>query len=235
MRADPSPQRFADRNDAGQRLAELLAQHPPPPDAVVLPLPRGGIPIGIAIAQRFGLALEPLLVRKLGVPDYPEFAMGALATGGVCLLDQTVVHALHLSDQAVKRVIAAEQQVLAEREQLYGASVPLVQLQGRAVILCDDGMATGRSMQAAIAALRTFKVAAITVAVPVLSSDALARITPLVQRVEYLLCPASFDAVGQWYRSFPQLADHEVISLLSQVQRMATATSRYDKLSTSST
>jgi len=231
MRADVTPQRFTDRNDAGQRLAELLAQHRPHAGTVVLALPRGGLPIGVAIATRFGLVMEPLLVRKLGVPNFPEFAMGAIAAGGVCLVDQQVVRQLKLSAEAVDQVIEAEQGVLAEREHRYGPIAPLARLKGLDVILCDDGMATGRSMQAAIATLRKIDVAEITVAVPVLSQEALARVAPRVKRVVYLLCPASFDAVGQWYRKFPQLGDDEVISLLSQVQRLSAHTQAGSKIS----
>jgi predicted phosphoribosyltransferase len=150
------------------------------------------------------------------------------------LVDDAVVSELNLSEQAVQQVIESEQRILAEREQRYGASVPLSSLRGREVILCDDGMATGRTMQAAIAALRAAKVAAITVAVPVMSQEALARVAPLVKRVESLLCPASFDAVGQWYRNFPQLGDDEVVSLLSQVQRLSASVSTTGKVSTSS-
>ena len=230
----PTSQSFADRADAGTQLAELLAKQPVKPGTVVLALPRGGLPIGVAIAQRFGLALEPLLVRKLGVPHFPEFAMGAMATGGICLVDHPVVNELKLSDQAVQQVIESEQRILAERERRYGASVSLSNLRGREVIVCDDGMATGRTMQAAIAALRAAKVAAITVAVPVMSPEALARVAPLVEQVESLLCPASFDAVGQWYGNFPRLGDDEVISLLSQVQRLSASVSTTGKVSTSS-
>jgi putative phosphoribosyl transferase len=230
----PTSQSFADRTDAGNQLAELVAQQLVRPDTVVLALPRGGLPIGVAIAQRFGLALEPLLVRKLGVPHFPEFAMGAIATGGICMVDDAVVEELNLSDEAVQQVIKSEQRILDERERRYGASVPLSNLRGRDVIVCDDGMATGRTMQAAIAALRTAKVTAITVAVPVMSQEALARVAPLVKRVDSLLCPASFDAVGQWYRNFPQLGDDEVISLLSQVQRLSASVSTPGKVSTSS-
>lgn len=229
-----TPQRFADRTDAGNQLAELVAQQLVRPDTVVLALPRGGLPIGVAIAQRFGLPLETLLVRKLGVPHFPEFAMGAIATGGICMVDDAVVEELNLSDEVVQQVIKSEQRILAERERRYGASVPLSNLRGREVIVCDDGMATGRTMQAAVAALRTAKVAAITVAVPVTSQEALARVAPLVRQVESLLCPASFDAVGQWYRNFPQLGDDEVISLLSQVQRLSAFVSTAGKVSTSS-
>ena len=230
----PTSQSFADRTDAGNQLAELVAQQLVRPDTVVLALPRGGLPIGVAIAQRFGLALEPLLVRKLGVPHFPEFAMGAIATGGICMVDDAVVEELNLSDEAVQQVIKSEQRILDERERRYGASVPLSNLRGRDVIVCDDGMATGRTMQAAIAALRTAKVTAITVAVPVMSQEALARVAPLVEQVESLLCPASFDAVGQWYRNFPQLGDDEVIRLLSQVQRLSASVSTTGKVSTSS-
>ena len=232
MRADVTPQRFVDRDDAGQRLAELLAQHPPQAGTVVLALPRGGLPIGVAIAKRFGLVMEPLWVRKLGVPNFPEFAMGAIAAGGICLVDQQVVKQLNLSAEAVDQVIESEQHVLAERERRYGPTVPLSKLKGLHVIVCDDGMATGRSMQAAIATLRKAEVAEITVAVPVLSREALVRVTPRAGRVLYLFCPPSFDAVGQWYRKFPQLGDNEVISLLSQVQRLPAQANAGSKSST---
>ncbi|MBU6291779.1 MAG: phosphoribosyltransferase [Burkholderiales bacterium] len=232
MRADTTPHYFADRHDAGERLAALLAQHPPHRDTVILALPRGGVPVGVAVARRFGLPLEPLLVRKLGVPHFPEFAMGAIASGGICVVDQQVVSELKLPAEAIDQVILTERRVLAEREHRYGPSVPLSRLKQRPLIVCDDGMATGRSMQAAIAALRAAKAGAITVAVPVLSREALERITPLVQQVRYLLCPPLFDAVGQWYRNFPQLGDNEVISLLSQVQRLSAQSSVSHKAST---
>jgi putative phosphoribosyl transferase len=148
------------------------------------------------------------------------------------VVDQQVVSELKLPAEAIDQVILTERRVLAEREHRYGPSVPLSRLKQRPLIVCDDGMATGRSMQAAIAALRAAKAGAITVAVPVLSREALERVTPLVQQVRYLLCPPLFDAVGQWYRNFPQLGDNEVISLLSQVQRLSAQSSVSHKAST---
>lgn len=232
MRADATPQCFADRQQAGQRLAELLAQPAPEAGTVVLALARGGLPIGVAIARRLGLPLEPLIVRKLGLPAFPEFAIGAIASGGICVLDQDVIKALKVTTEVVDQLILAQRRVLAERERRYGPSVPLSHLKHRALIVCDDGMATGRSMQAAIAALRAAEAGDITVAVPVLSREALQRVAPLVRQVRYLLCPPLFDAVGQWYRKFPQLGDNEVISLLSQVQRLPTHVSVSSKAST---
>ena len=220
MDADKTRFNFLDRNDAGQRLADEFASAPPDPRTVVLVLPRGGVPVGAAIAGRFGLPLEPLVVRKLGVPHFPEFAMGAIAAGGECVIDRALVQRLRLSDAAIDEVIRRERAELAGRDKRYPISAPLASLKDRPVIVVDDGMATGSTMLAAIASLRAVQTGAITVAVPVLAREALLKIEPLVSRVLWLVCPEPFESVGQWYRDFRQLRDDEVIAQLSRAQRL---------------
>ncbi len=211
---------FRDRTDAGQQLAELLSASPPDAGTVVLVLPRGGVPVGLEIATRWGLPMEPLVVRKLGVPEFPEFAMGAMAADGVRVIDQELVRRLHLSDAAVEQVIQRECAEIKERDRCYRISVPLASLRGRSVILVDDGMATGSTMQAAIAALHRVQAGSITVAVPVLAREALLKVAPLVSRVLWLTCPSSFESVGQAYLDFRQLHEDEVIAQLSRAHRL---------------
>jgi predicted phosphoribosyltransferase len=220
MKSSATDGRFRDRTDAGQQLAEQLAVSPPDPGTVVLALPRGGVPIGLEIAGRLGLPLEPLVVRKLGVPDFPEFAMGAIAVNGERVIDQELVRRLHLSDAAVEQVVQREHAELMRRARRYQISVPLGSLQGRSLIIVDDGMATGSTMLAAIAALRRAQVGSITVAVPVLAHEALAKVTRQVSRVLWLICPPKFESVGQAYLDFRQLGDDEVIAQLSRAQRL---------------
>ncbi len=214
---------FRDRADAGQQLADQLSVSPSDTGTVVLVLPRGGVPVGWEIATRLGLPLEPLVVRKLGVPGFPEFAMGAMAAGGVRVIDQELVRRLHLSDAAVEQVIQHERTEIEERDHRYRISVPLASLKGRSIILVDDGMATGSTMLAAIAALHRVQAGGITVAVPVLAREALNKVAPLVSRVLWLVCPPSFESVGQAYIDFRQLRDDEVLALLARVQRLRVA------------
>jgi putative phosphoribosyl transferase len=211
---------FRDRADAGQQLADQLSVLPSDTGTVVLVLPRGGVPVGWEIATRLGLPLEPLVVRKLGVPGFPEFAMGAMAADGVRVIDQELVRRLHLSDAAVEQVIQRERTEIEERDHRYRISVPLASLKGRSVILVDDGMATGSTMLAAIAALHRVQAGSITVAVPVLAREALNKVAPLVSRVLWLVCPPSFESVGQAYIDFRQLRDEEVLTQLARVQRL---------------
>ncbi len=215
-----TPFNFQDRAEAGQRLADALAPSPPEAGTVVLALPRGGIPDAFAIAERYRLPLEPLVVRKLGVPHFPEFAMGAIAAGGECVIDRELVQRLRLPDAAVNEVVRRERAELAERERRYPLSAPLSSLAGRPVIVVDDGMATGSTMLAAVAALRALPTGAITVAVPVLAREARDKVAPLVRRVLWLACPEPFESVGQWYHDFRQLRDGEVVALLSRAQRL---------------
>lgn len=211
------------RRDAGRLLADRLAGMPHAKagsDAVVLALPRGGVPVAYEIAQRLGLPLEPLVVRKLGVPQFPEFAMGAIASGGHCMIDRELVHRLRLSETSVSAVVASATRELREREQSYPASMPLAALSGRPVLLVDDGMATGSTMLAALSTLHAIHVGAVTVAVPVLSREAREKVAALADAVVCLRQPEPFDAVGQWYADFRQVAVEEVRALLGQAQRL---------------
>lgn len=208
-----------DRREAGRLLAEKLAGKTGA-GAVVLALPRGGVPVAFEIAQRLGLPLEPLVVRKLGVPHYPEFAMGAIAAGGHCAIDRELVQRLRLSAASVSAVVERETRQLQERERHYPPSMPLASIAGRPAILVDDGMATGSTMLAAIAALRALRVGTITVAVPVLSREARAKVAKLSDAVVFVQQPEPFDAVGQWYVDFRQVEIAEAGTLLARAQRL---------------
>ncbi len=207
------------RRDAGRLLADKLAGKTSA-DTVVLALPRGGVPVAFEIAQRLGLPLEPLVVRKLGVPHYPEFAMGAIAAGGHAVIDRELVRSLHLSEAAVAAVIASESRELQQRERRYPASMPLASMTGRPALLVDDGMATGSTMLAALSALRSLQPCAITVAVPVLSREAHDKVSALADAVVCLHQPCPFDAVGQWYADFRQVEADEACALLGRAQRL---------------
>ena len=207
------------RRDAGRLLADKLAGKVNA-DAVLLALPRGGVPVAFEMSQRLHLPLEPLVVRKLGVPHYPEFAMGAIAAGGHCTIDRELVRRLRLSEASVSAVVAREARELQEREQHYPSSVPLASIAARPVILVDDGMATGSTMLAAISALHACVSGAVTVAVPVMSCEARDKVAALAEAVVCLQLPDPFDAVGQWYADFRQVEVDEACALLQRAQRL---------------
>ncbi len=222
MQADPELQDgyFRDRAEAGARLAAALQAEPVARDTVVLALPRGGVPTGFAISRALGLPLEPLVVRKLGVPHFPELALGALAAGGQCQLDRELQQRLGISDAAVEAVRRREQAELERRAQRYPMSVPLPALAGRPVILVDDGMATGSTMLAALASLRSVDAGPVTIAVPVAAREAADRLAGAADRMVALSCPEPFGAVGQWYGDFRQVDEQEVADLLARAQRL---------------
>lgn len=211
---------FRNRFDAGHQLATALRAAPLTPGTVVLALPRGGVPVGYALANALDLPLEPLVVRKLGVPHFPEFAMGALAAGGHCLLDRELQQKLGISDQAVAAVVRCEQAELERRAQHYPMRVPLTSLAGRPAILVDDGMATGSTVLAALAALRSVQSGPITVAVPVAAREAVEKASGAAERVVALACPEPFGSVGQWFGDFRQVDEQEVADLLGRAQRL---------------
>lgn len=219
---------FINRADAGQQLAASLASISRDPQAVVLALPRGGVPVGAALAQSLGLPLEPLIVRKLGTPHWPEYAVGALASGGHCVVDRELQQRLKVSDAALEEVIQREQAELARREQRYPPSMPLSALRGRSLILVDDGMATGSTMLAAIAAVRAIEAGPLIVAVPVAARDAVDKVAETGARVVFLSCPEPFSSVGQWYRDFRQLGDNEVLDVLARAQRLPVSKTSVD-------
>jgi len=209
--------RFQDRADAGKYLAGLLQRYAGDPSVLVLALPRGGVPVAFEIAQALGAPLDVFLVRKLGVPGYEELAMGAIASGGVRVLNSEVVRKLNISPRTIDEVEREELAELERREQLYRGGRPPITVANRNVILVDDGLATGASMRAAVQALHQMKPASVITAVPVGSRDTCDELRSLVDDVVCGECPEPFFAVGTWYSNFQQTTDEEVRELLERV------------------
>jgi putative phosphoribosyl transferase len=218
-------ERFADRTDAGRRLVEALSRYAGRPDTVVLALPRGGVPVAREVAHGLGLALEPFLVRKLGVPGHEELAMGAIASGGARVLNHEVLAGAGLTERQVEEVTRREFQALEENEQKYRGGRPARALPGVTAILVDDGLATGATMRAAIQALRKLGSATIVVAVPVAPGRTCAALRPQVDELVCLNTPEPFTAVGFWYRDFSPVSDEEVCELLEAQASSGTASS----------
>jgi putative phosphoribosyl transferase len=207
---------FRDRVDAGKALAEHLGKYAGRPDVIVLALPRGGVPVAYEVAKALGAPLDVFIVRKLGVPGHEEYAMGAVASGGVRVLNEDVVRGLGLSDAAIARVVARELAELHRREQLYRGDRPEPDLKGRTVILVDDGLATGSTMKAAVKALAARAPARIVVAVPIAAADTCEALAREVDEVVCAVTPEPFHAVGLWYDDFRQTTDAEVHDLLER-------------------
>jgi putative phosphoribosyl transferase len=207
---------FPNRTEAGRLLAEKLVEYAGRDDVIVLGLPRGGVPVAFEVAQRLGAPLDVFIVRKLGVPGFEELAAGAIASGGVRVLNQDVVRAIPHAEEAIEAVTARETAELERREQIYreGRSPPA--LRGRIVILVDDGLATGATMRAAVKALRQRGIAKIVVAVPVGPPDTCRELEQEADETICLRTPAFFQAVGQYYEDFSQTSDEDVRELLSQ-------------------
>ena len=204
---------FRDRRDAGRKLAQALDAWRGRPDVVVLALPRGGVPVASEVAHFLGAPLDVLVVRKLGFPGQEEFAMGAIASGGVRVMSE-LPGVWPVSQEAIEAVVARETQELARREQLYrGQRAPLA-LAGRVVILVDDGLATGATMHAAVLAARAAQPQRIIVAVPVASREAVRLLCTVADEVVSVFTPEHFRAVGLWYADFGQTSDDEVRELL---------------------
>src|SRR3984893_6956590 len=210
------PQRFRNRTDAGRQLAEKLAAYANRPGVLVLALPRGGAPVGFELARALGAPLDVFLVRKLGVPGYEELAMGAVATGGVRVLNDEIVRGLGISEHQIDAVVARELQELARRERLYRGDRPPPYIPGRTAILVDDGLATGATMRAAIEALRRQQPARTVVAVPTASADTCEALKAEADDVICAMTPEPFFAVGHWYEDFTQTTDDEVRKLLAR-------------------
>ena len=210
---------FRNRTDAGQRLAEKLEHYAGQPDVIVLALPRGGVPVGYEVARTLGAPLDVFLVRKLGVPGREELAMGAIASGGVRVLNEDVVSELGIPEHWVDQVAARELDELRRREAAYrnGRSAPDVR--GKTIILVDDGLATGASMRAAVAALRKLGPARIVVAVPVGAAQTCDEFRDVADEVICAETPDPFYAVGSWYADFDQTTDDEVHELLARARR----------------
>jgi predicted phosphoribosyltransferase len=207
---------FRDRTEAGQLLAEELRAYERHPDAIVLALPRGGVPVAYEVAVRLALPLDVFVVRKLGVPGYRELAMGAIASGGVRVLNEDVLRALPDAAGMVAQVTTQEIQELDRRERDYRGDRPPPEVGGRPVILIDDGLATGATMLAAMAALRKKTPAKIIVAVPVCPPETLEEVERVADETVTLFAPDWFRGVGQFYEDFAQISDEEVRVLLAQ-------------------
>jgi putative phosphoribosyl transferase len=206
--------RFRDRLEAGRRLAAALQQYAGRPNLLVLALPRGGVPVGYEVARALHAPLDVMLVRKLGVPGHEELAMGAIASGGIRVISDDVVRALGIPDRAIATIAAHEEHELERREQVYRAGRAPPDVEGRTVILVDDGLATGSTMRAAVLALKAQDPERLVVAVPVAATETCEALRREVDEVVCALAPEPFFAVGNWYQDFSQISDDEVRELL---------------------
>jgi putative phosphoribosyl transferase len=212
---------FANRTEAGRFLGEKLASLRRWDRAIVLALPRGGVPVGFAVASALNLPLDVLVVRKLGAPGQPELAMGAIAGNGVRILDQSLIQQLGISGREIETVASREAIEAKRREQLYRRDKAAADVRGQTVILVDDGLATGASMRAAVESIVAFRPASVVVAVPVGSVHACRQMRAHVNEVVCLATPEPFYAVGEWYVDFQEVTDAEVRSLLERADREA--------------
>jgi predicted phosphoribosyltransferase len=221
MVAAKQVRRFPDRYEAGRRLAEKLGDFAGRDDVLVVALPRGGVPVGYEVARALGAPLDLMQVRKLGVPGHEELAMGAIASGGVRILSESVVEALRIPERVIATVAAAEAQELERRERIYREGRLFPDVRGRTVILVDDGLATGSTMRAAAAALRSLGAARLIAAVPVAPRESCDAMREVVDDMVCARVPEHFIAVGEWYEDFSQTSDEEVAELLRRGQREA--------------
>jgi putative phosphoribosyl transferase len=209
---------FQDRREAGRFLARKLTHYADRPEVLVLALPRGGVPVAFEVARALHAPLDIFLVRKLGLPGHEELAIGAIASAGVCVLNHDVVRALGITEDDIATVAAAEQQELERRERIYRGDRPTPDVRGRTIILIDDGLATGSTMRAAVAALRQQGPARIVVAVPVGAPETCAEFQDEADEAICARTPEPFYAVGLWYRDFSQTTDEEVHDLLQRAK-----------------
>jgi predicted phosphoribosyltransferase len=217
---------FRDRAEAGRQLAERLIEYAGRDDVLVLALPRGGVPVGYEVARALGAPLDVFVVRKLGVPGHEELAMGAIASGGALVLNEDVIQALKPPFRVVQAVAARELQELARRERAYRGDRPALDVRGRIVILVDDGLATGSTMRAAVAALRRLGPDLIVAAVPTAAPSACAELGLEADVCICCITPDPFYAVGTWYEDFSQTTDEEVRDLLQRADAGTLAATR---------
>jgi len=209
---------LTDRREAGRRLARKLAGYAGREDTIVLGLPRGGVVVAFEVAKALDAPLDVFLVRKLGAPGQEELAVGAIASGGLRLLNEDVVRALGLTEGQIEAIAARERALLEHREQLYrGHSKPL-ELAGKVVIVVDDGLATGASMRTAVRSIKSVRPARVVVAVPVAPLETCADLRREVDETVCLTTPEPFYAIGSWYLDFPQTSDEEVVELLEMAK-----------------
>jgi putative phosphoribosyl transferase len=206
--------KFFDRREAGQLLARELKHYANREDVLILALPRGGVPVAAEIATSLKAPMDVFVVRKLGLPGQPELAMGAIASGGVRVLNESVVAGLAIPSEVIEIVAAKEVQELERRERAYRDDRPRVNVEGKTVIVVDDGVATGSSMLAAVAALRKLNAARVVVATPTIAGGTCDQIEDKADEVVAVIKPEDFYGVGQWYENFPQTSDAEVRELL---------------------
>jgi putative phosphoribosyl transferase len=215
----PVPSRFRDRTAAGRYLGALLSRYAERKDVIVLALPRGGVPVGFEVARALEVPLDVFVVRKLGVPGHEELAFGAIASGGTRILNPDVIRYVGLTSDVIDTVSELERSELERRERLYRGEQPNTELEAETVILVDDGLATGASMRAAVAAVRAQKPARIVVAVPTAALDTCASLQAEVDELVSPLRPENFRAVSLWYDRFEQVSDGEVRTLLERARR----------------
>lgn len=212
--------KFRNRSEAGQHLAQKLSIYTDDPNAIVLALPRGGVPVGYEVAKALRVPFDVFLVRKLGVPGHGELAMGAIASGGIRILNEDVVEYLHISQDAIDKVEHSEQYELKRREYLYRGKRPMPCLTGKTVILVDDGLATGSTMRAAVSALRNSYPARVIVAAPVAARTTCEAFESMADEI-ICICDQTYEpfyAVGLWYEDFRQTTDAEVRELLERAE-----------------
>jgi predicted phosphoribosyltransferase len=214
--SNAAPHQFADRREAGRALASKLSAYRSRRDVVVLALPRGGVPVAFEIAEALDAPLDIFVVRKLGMPGHPEFAIGAIASGGVRVLSEDVIHEFGIAPDALDEIARRELIELERREREYRQGRGLTELRGRTVILVDDGLATGSSMRAAVEAVRALDPSRVVVAVPVGAPSTCAALAAIADEVVCAREPEPFSAVGLWYRDFSQTSDAEVRELLTK-------------------
>jgi len=211
--------RYRNRTDAGRQLAAQLREYADRPDVIVLALPRGGVPVAYEVARALHVPLDVFIVRKLGLPSHPELAMGAIASGGIRVIDQAALRRFGVTDEQLAAVAAAEERELVRRERQYREGLPLPDVTGKTVILIDDGLATGATMAAAAAALKAQGPAKLVVAVPVSAPETCDAFREIVDEVVCGATPEPFYAVGLWYEDFSQTSDDEVHDLLARAAR----------------
>ncbi|MDB6067689.1 MAG: putative phosphoribosyltransferase [Pedosphaera sp.] len=205
---------YQDRYEAGEFLADKLRHHAGDPDLLVLALPRGGVPVGYEVAAALEAPLDVFLVRKLGVPGYEELAMGAVASGGVKILNDDVIRQVGIPGNMIDAIVQEKERELGQQEKIFRGERPSVDIKGRTVILVDDGLATGASMRAAVKAVKSKGPKSVIVAVPIGSSDSCQQLQTEVDEVFCAMTPDPFYAVGAWYSDFMQITDEEVRELL---------------------
>lgn len=208
--------RFADRRTAGRELAQKLSKYAGRSDVILLALPRGGVPVAYEVAVSLKVPLDVLIVRKMGLPGREELAIGAVASGGIRILNEDIIHALRIDPAVLNSVAEQALHELQRREEQYRGEQPSPRIGDRTVILIDDGLATGATMLAAVRALQTQHPARIIVAVPAAAPQAIGILQPEVDEIVAIIAPVAFEGVGKWYEDFSQSTDEEVQQLLNE-------------------